>query len=69
MRNPSTKIVRVPITNPGRKAQISGIPKFRVKPSHEAFIAYARFGAKIKWADIDPETLVVSIDAIKKLVS
>lgn len=32
-------------------------------------ISYARFGGKIKWADIDPETLVVSLDAIKKLVT
>ena len=32
-------------------------------------ISYARFGAKIKWADIDPGTLVISLESIKKLVT
>ena len=32
-------------------------------------ISYARFGGKIKWADIDPETLVISLESIRKLVT
>ena len=32
-------------------------------------ISYARFGAQIKWADIDPETSVISLDSIKRLVN
>ena len=32
-------------------------------------ISYLRFGGKIKWADINPDTLVISIDSIKKLVT
>ena len=32
-------------------------------------LSYARFGGKIKWADIDPDTMVISIDSIKKLVT
>jgi len=32
-------------------------------------IPFARTGATIKWADIDPETRVINIDAIKKLIS
>ena len=32
-------------------------------------ISYARFGGKIRWADIDPETLVMSLETIKKLVN
>lgn len=38
-------------------------------PSHTwcaTAISYARFGGKIKWADIDPETLVISLESIKK---
>ena len=32
-------------------------------------ISYLRFGGKIKWDDINPDTLVISIDSIKKLVT
>ena len=32
-------------------------------------ISYARFGGKIKWADINPDTLVISLESIKKLVT
>ena len=32
-------------------------------------ISYARFGGKIRWADINTETLVVSLQTIKKLVN
>ena len=32
-------------------------------------IPFARQGAKIKWADIDPETRVISIDSIRSLIS
>lgn len=32
-------------------------------------ISFARYGAKIKWADIDPDTFVVSLETIKKQVT
>ena len=32
-------------------------------------ISFARLGAKIIWVDIDPETLVLNLESIKKVVS
>jgi dTDP-4-amino-4,6-dideoxygalactose transaminase len=32
-------------------------------------LAFARRGAKIQWADIDPATFTVSIDSVKKLIT
>ena len=43
-----------------------------IVPAHTwcaSAISFARFGAKIIWADINPSTLVISIDSIKKLVT
>lgn len=43
-----------------------------IVPAHTwcaSAISYARYGAKIKWADIDPHTFVASLDTIKKQVT
>jgi len=32
-------------------------------------IPFARTGAKIRWADIDPNTFVISVDSIKRLIT
>ena len=43
-----------------------------IMPSHTycaSALAFARRGATIKWADINPESLTISLESIKKLVT
>jgi len=43
-----------------------------IMPAHTwcaTAISFARFGAKIKWADIDSDTFLISLESIKKLVT
>tara|TARA_B100000315_G_C14431011_1_gene520125 strand:- start:664 stop:804 length:141 start_codon:yes stop_codon:yes gene_type:complete len=45
MRNPSITKVRVPMINPGKKAQISGIPMFTEIPPQGECNAWIILGA------------------------